>query len=205
LGHVEIDKFETCQSLDPPDNQDFNDTIQEISQSLDQALCSFDVESKTNATCPLRLAAYQACHTNVIKILEQSEAFGLVQMATLLRRIQNEWTSTHEALKTLYESSVSFGINKALAARQEHDKIRQKVKSLTLQNSRLQDQLKEGKNKIKLITLRAKEQRSEEKRGLQEELEKLRERNDRIQQGLENFVLHGHEEISSYIMHSKSQ
>ena len=197
----ESEQLQNSRSIDPP-NSDYTDAIKKLAHSFEQALHSPDLKAETSATYPLRVTACKNCHTKLIKVLERS---GLQHIAKLLGEIQNEWMQTHEALKTLYESSVSFGINKALTARQENHLMIQKIESLTLRNKSLEGDLKKERKKTKLMSLRLKEQQTEEKRALREELNKLKQRNDKIQEGLEKFVLNGHEEIRSFIMQSKSQ
>ena len=49
------------------------------------------------------------------------------EQGALLSRIRDELNMTSDCYKKLYESSVSFGLNKAIAARHQNEKLHAKI------------------------------------------------------------------------------
>jgi dynein light intermediate chain len=95
---------------------------------------------------------------------------------------------TIAAYQTLYESSIAFGMRKALMAEQKKAEIEAKIKTLEGDKSELTRQVQELKAKCEAIEKRESERRALDEKNHQEEVALLKEANDRLKASLENLL-----------------
>mmetsp|Transcript_2965 Transcript_2965/g.3341 ORF Transcript_2965/g.3341 Transcript_2965/m.3341 type:complete len:102 (-) Transcript_2965:13-318(-) len=68
------------------------------------------------------------------------------------------------AYQSLYESSIAFGMRKALQAEQRRNQHNKKMKDLQVANKKLRDEVEELENKITQIEKHEAERREQEER-----------------------------------------
>lgn len=82
----------------------------------------------------------------------------------LLLRVRDEARMTISAYETLYESSIAYGVRKALIAEQRKIDLDAKLKELQSSKRDLQQQVENLKNTIEATMKRAQEKREQEER-----------------------------------------
>jgi dynein light intermediate chain len=82
----------------------------------------------------------------------------------LLLRVRDEARMTISAYETLYESSIAYGVRKALIAEQRKIDLDQKLKELQSNKRDLQQQVENLKNTIEMTQQRALEKREQEEK-----------------------------------------
>ncbi len=88
----------------------------------------------------------------------------------LLLRVRDEARMTIAAYETLYESSIAYGIRKALMAEQKRTELDQKLKQLALTKRDLLTQVESLKRTIENTMIRASERREAEEKAHSEEV-----------------------------------
>jgi len=91
-------------------------------------------------------------------------------------------------LQTLYESSIAFGIRKALIAQQKKQKMENELRDLDGRKQELEDQLRELSEKCKNLELSDEEAREAETARHTEETEKLIKGNETLKGNLEALL-----------------
>jgi len=106
--------------MDPPSNGSIID-FTALRESLDNSLK--DQNLSETGLCPERHELYNDCFDDMIFELANVDS----EQGALLSRIRDELNMTSDCYKKLYESSVSFGLNKAIAARHQNEKLHAKI------------------------------------------------------------------------------
>jgi dynein light intermediate chain len=88
----------------------------------------------------------------------------------LLLRVRDEARMTISAYETLYESSIAYGVRKALIAEQRKIDLDGKLKELQSSKRDLQQQVENLKNTIEATMKRAQEKREQEEKQHAEEV-----------------------------------
>merc|ERR1711865_974559 len=102
--------------------------------------------------------------------------------------VRDEIRMTIAAYQTLYESSVAFGMRKALQAEQGKADMEQRIKTLEQEKKDLERQVQESKSKCEQIEKREAERRTLEEKKHKEEVEFLKKTNAQLKQNLENLL-----------------
>lgn len=88
----------------------------------------------------------------------------------LLLRVRDEARMTITAYETLYESSIAYGVRKALIAEQKKIELDNKIKELNTSKRELQQQVENLKASIDLTLARSQEKRELEEKAHAEEV-----------------------------------
>lgn len=91
-------------------------------------------------------------------------AINCSERGLLLLRVRDEIRMTISAYQTLYESSVAFGMRKALQAEQGKSDMETKIKQLEAEKKELERQVQDQKAKCEAIEKREAERRTLEER-----------------------------------------
>lgn len=91
----------------------------------------------------------------------------------LLLRVRDEARMTISAYETLYESSIAYGVRKALVAEQKKIDLASKIKDLNASKRDLMQQVENLKNTIEMTQARAVERREAEEKAHAEEVSSL--------------------------------
>lgn len=106
----------------------------------------------------------------------------------LLLRVRDEARMTMSAYGTLYESSIAYGVRKALVAEQKKIDLSAKIKDLNATKRELQQQVENLRSTIDLTLARAVEKREAEEKAHAEEVERLMRTNEQLKTSLETML-----------------
>ncbi|XP_077383091.1 axonemal dynein light intermediate polypeptide 1 [Festucalex cinctus] len=134
--------------------------------------------------CPVRRELYSQCFDELIRQV----CINCAERGLLLLRVRDEIQTTIAAYQTLYESSVVFGMRKALQAEQDKVDMRQRINDLEKEKEDLTTRLNAQK-----VECLANEKREEEKREVQEKkhmehIQFLKRTNQQLKAQLEGMV-----------------
>ncbi|CAI9720331.1 Hypothetical predicted protein [Octopus vulgaris] len=117
-------------------------------------------QARETGICPVRRELYSQCFDELIRQV----TINCSERGLLLLRVRDEIRMTIAAYQTLYESSVAFGMRKALAAEQGKTDMEKRIETLELEKRELERQVNELKAKCEQIEKRAAEQRMVEEK-----------------------------------------
>lgn len=106
----------------------------------------------------------------------------------LLLRVRDEIRMTIAAYQTLYESSVAFGMRKALMAEQGKADMEKRVNELERDKRDLEKQVNEWKAKCEQIEKRNAEQRAAEEKKHAEDISFYKKTNQQLKAQLEGII-----------------
>ena len=141
-------------------------------------------QARETGICPVREELYAQCFDELIRqVTIQCAERGL-----LLLRVRDEIRMTIAAYQTLYESSIAFGMRKALVAEQRKAEMEAKIKRLETDKKDLERQVLELNNRCDAIEKREQERRVAEESAHAEEVEFLKKTNDQLKANLESLL-----------------
>jgi len=95
---------------------------------------------------------------------------------------------TIAAYQTLYESSIAFGMRKALMAEQRKAEMETRIKQLEAEKKDLERQVEGLKSKCEKIEARDQERRELDEKNHNEAVEFLKHTNDQLKKNLESLL-----------------
>lgn len=141
-------------------------------------------QARETGICPVRRELYSQCFDELIRQITISCA----ERGLLLLRVRDEIRMTIAAYQTLYESSVAFGMRKALMAEQGKADMEKKVVELEEDKRDLERQVNELKAKIDQIEKRNAEQRAAEEKKHAEDITFYKKTNQQLKTQLEGII-----------------
>lgn len=141
-------------------------------------------QARETGICPVREELYAQCFDELIRQI----TINCAERGLLLLRVRDEARMTISAYETLYESSIAYGIRKALMAEQKRTELDQKLKQLALNKKELQSQVENMKRTIESTVTRATERREADEKTHAEEVEKIQRTNDILKTSLESLL-----------------
>lgn len=152
-----------------------------LQEALDEKL--MERQAREMGICPVREDLYAQCFDELIRqVTINSPERGL-----LLLRVRDEIRMTIDAYKTLYESSVTFGVRKQLQAEAGLAEMEAKIEELGEAKKDLQNQVLELRNKVEVIEKRATERRQLQEKKRKEEIEFLKYQGQHLDQFLKTL------------------
>uniref|UniRef100_A0A3B1K586 Axonemal dynein light intermediate polypeptide 1 n=1 Tax=Astyanax mexicanus TaxID=7994 RepID=A0A3B1K586_ASTMX len=122
-------------------------------------------QAKETGLCPVRRELYSQCFDELIRQV----TINCSERGLLLLKVRDESRITEDAYRTLYKSSLAFGLRKILLAEHEKSDMDKKVSDLENENKDLEKQLNELMAKREAIEKQAAErQKADEKKRTQE-------------------------------------
>lgn len=106
----------------------------------------------------------------------------------MLLRVRDEIRMTIAAYQTLYESSVAFGMRKALQAEEGKTDMEKRIVDLETEKKDLERQLNEQKAKCEAIEKRENERRQVEEKKHAEEIQFLKRTNQQLKAQLDGII-----------------
>lgn len=158
-----------------------SDVIQ-LQELLDQKLAQR--QARETGICPIREELYSQGFDELIRQI----TINCAERGLLLLRVRDEIRMTIAAYQTLYESSIAFGMRKALAAEQQKQEISSRIKLLEgeiKENERLSH---EWRNKIESLEMKEMERKKEEESKHKEEVDQLKKNNANLKKELEQLL-----------------
>lgn len=157
------------------------DVIQ-LQQQLDTLLQKR--QARETGIDPVRRELYDQCFDELIRQV----AVSCQERGVLLLRVRDEIRMTIAAYQTLYESSIAFGMRKALLAEQGKFDLEEKVKALEEEKLKLQAQVDELKAKCDSAEKREQERRQLDEKKHAEEIAFLKKTNVQLKAQLEGIL-----------------
>ena len=139
-----------------------------LQEQLDKRL--LERQARETGICPVREDLYSQCFDELIcQVTLDGPERGL-----LLLRVRDEIRMTIDAYKTLYDSSVTFGVRKQLQAEQGMTELEQQIAELEEQKKEKENHVLELRNKVDVIEKRENEHKALEDKKRKEEIDFLK-------------------------------
>ncbi|KAJ3222909.1 Axonemal dynein light intermediate polypeptide 1 [Clydaea vesicula] len=137
-------------------------------------------QARETGICPVRRELYSQCFDELIREV----TISCQERGLLLLRVRDEIRMSIAAYQTLYESSVAFGMRKALQAEQGKTDMENKIKELEEEKRQLETTVLELKAKCEAVEKRETERRAMEERKHAEEIAFLKKTNIQLKVNL---------------------
>jgi len=141
-------------------------------------------QARETGICPIREELYAQCFDELIRQV----TINCAERGLLLLRVRDEIRMTIAAYQTLYESSIAFGMRKALMAEQRKAEMEAKIKHLESDKKDLERQVQELMNRCDAIEKREQERRAADEKRHAEEVDFLKKTNDQLKSNLESLL-----------------
>uniref|UniRef100_A0A182FA35 Uncharacterized protein n=2 Tax=Anopheles albimanus TaxID=7167 RepID=A0A182FA35_ANOAL len=141
-------------------------------------------QARETGICPVRRELYTQCFDELIRQV----TINCTERGLLLLRVRDEIAMSLEAYETLYCSSVSFGIRKALQAQEGKEKLQEQIQQLEQEKEALQNSISDMKIKADQAERRNAELRASEEKKHSEEIAFLKKTNAQLKAQLEGII-----------------
>lgn len=141
-------------------------------------------QARETGICPVRRELYSQAFDELIRQV----TINCAERGMLLLRVRDEIRMTIAAYQTLYESSVAFGMRKALQAEQGKADMLATIEELKGDKADLEKSVARLNAKCEDIQRLAEEVRAKEIRKHEEEFRTLKSKTDNLQQQLDKFM-----------------
>ncbi|NXC85874.1 IDLC protein, partial [Cercotrichas coryphoeus] len=145
-----------------------------LQQQLDRQLQQR--QARETGLCPVRRELYTQCFDELIR----QTTVSCAERGLLLLRVRDELQLTLAAYQALYESSVAFGVRKALQAEQGKAHLEKRIAELEEEKRELEKQVSEEKAKCEAIEKQESERREIEEKKHNEEVLFLKRTNQQL-------------------------
>ena len=139
-----------------------------LQEQLDKKLG--ERKARETGICPVREELYSQCFDELIRHV----ALDSAERGLLLMRTRDELKMTVDAYKTLYSSSVTFGIKKQLRAEQGIPELKDQVDTVEAEKAKLELEVQELRSKLEVIEKREAERKAADDKRRKEELDFLK-------------------------------
>mmetsp|Transcript_35539 Transcript_35539/g.36214 ORF Transcript_35539/g.36214 Transcript_35539/m.36214 type:complete len:237 (+) Transcript_35539:175-885(+) len=139
-----------------------------LQERLDKKLS--ERKARETGICPVREELYAQCFDELIRQV----ALDGAERGVLLMRTRDEIRMAIDAYKTLYSSSVTFGIKKQLKAEQGIPVLEEDANALEAEKSQLELEVQELRSKLDIVEKREAERRAADEKRRKEELDFLK-------------------------------
>jgi dynein light intermediate chain len=153
-----------------------------LQEQLDHQLQSR--QARETGICPVREELYSQCFDELIRQI----TINCAERGLLLLRVRDEMRMTISAYESLYESSIAYGIRKALMAEQLRMNLTSKTRTLVEAKRDLQSQIDAMNANIENTLKRAQDRRDADEKAHQEEVERIGKTNDNLKTSLESML-----------------
>merc|ERR1712151_1449284 len=140
--------------------------------------------ARETGICPIREELYSQCFDELIRQV----TIICAERGLLLLRVRDEIRMTMGAYQSLYESSIAFGMRKALQAEQRRNEYSAKLRALTGDNKRLKNEVEDLEKRIADIERTEAERRDAEERKHKEDVEAHKKQNASKKDALEQML-----------------
>lgn len=154
----------------------------QLQEDLDRLLQ--ERQARETGICPIREELYAQCFDELIRQV----TIICTERGMLLLRVRDELRMTIQSYQTLYESSIAFGMRKALQAEQRKAEVEALIKGLESDIISLQRDDEALDQEIKDLEIREKEQQELEERRHNGEVEFRKKTNQHLKDQLESLL-----------------
>jgi dynein light intermediate chain, axonemal len=158
-------------------------------------------QARETGICPIREELYSQCfglkffHSFLIAFdsppsdeLIRQITINCAERGLLLLRVRDEARMRISAYETLYESSIAYGIRKALMAEQRKTELDSTISELKGSKKDLESQVDNLKKTIEATQARALEKRQIEAKAHSDEVERSQKMNEQLKTNLETML-----------------
>ncbi|XP_036139820.1 33 kDa inner dynein arm light chain, axonemal [Monomorium pharaonis] len=167
-----------CVSSTPATRLDVINLQEQLDMRLQQR------QARETGICPVRRQLYIQCFDELIRQV----TVNCAERGLLLLRVRDEIKMTLAAYQTLYQSSIAFGMRKALQAEQGKENLINTVQELKLQKTELERTIAELRLKYDQSEKRSAELREAEEKKHVEEVQFLKKTNLQLKTQLEGII-----------------
>lgn len=153
-----------------------------LQEQLDQQLQLR--KAKELGICSVREELYAQAFDELIRQV----TVNCAERGLLLLRVRDEIRMTISAYRTLYESSVAFGMRKALLAEHGKTEMQQRIKTLEREKENQEKLNKEWATKYEALEKTMNEKRKADEKKFEEELQFLKKQNAQYKQELDRLM-----------------
>lgn len=153
-----------------------------LQENLDARL--LQRQARETGICPIREELYGQTFDEIIRQV----TVNCAERGLLLLRVRDEIRMTLAAYRTLYESSVAFGMRKALHAEQNKVDMQAQIRNLEREKEELERQVAELSTKCEAIERREAERRQADERKHAEEVAFFRKTHQTLTQNLQTVI-----------------
>jgi dynein light intermediate chain len=153
-----------------------------LQEALDHALQQR--QARETGICPIREELYAQCLDELIRQI----TVNCLERGLLLKRVRDELRDTVAAYQSLYESSVAYGMRKALEAEQRRGGLRQLIAKLSAHKAALEAESAELAGNLDNLEEDEKARREAAQAGHDETVQRLREQNAALKGQLEELL-----------------
>jgi dynein light intermediate chain, axonemal len=153
-----------------------------LQEQLDHQLQSR--QARETGICPVREELYSQCFDELIRQI----TINCAERGLLLLRVRDEMRMTITAYESLYESSIAYGIRKALMAEQLRMDLTGKLRTLTETKKDLEGQITAMKANIENTLKRSADRREADEKAHAEEVDRVSKTNDNLKTSLESML-----------------
>ncbi|NXL34204.1 IDLC protein, partial [Glaucidium brasilianum] len=133
-------------------------------------------QARETGICPVRRELYGQCFDELIRQV----TINCAERGLLLLRVRDEIQMTIAAYQTLYESSVAFGMRKALQAEEGKSDMEKRIAELEEEKRELERQVSEQKAKCEATEKRENEKQQMQEKKHAEEVQFLKQMNQQL-------------------------
>ncbi|XP_011644257.1 LOW QUALITY PROTEIN: 33 kDa inner dynein arm light chain, axonemal [Pogonomyrmex barbatus] len=141
-------------------------------------------QARETGICPVRRQLYTQCFDELIRQV----TINCAERGLLLLRVRDEIKMTLAAYQTLYQSSIAFGMRKALQAEQGKENLINTAEELKLQKNELERMVAKLRLKYDQFEKRSAELREAEEKKHAEEVQFLKKTNLQLKTQLEGII-----------------
>ncbi|XP_008547929.1 33 kDa inner dynein arm light chain, axonemal [Microplitis demolitor] len=141
-------------------------------------------QARETGICPVRRELYSQCFDEIIRQV----TVNCAERGLLLLRVRDELKMTMAAYQTLYQSSIAFGMRKALQAEEGKEDLIATAEELKLQKTELEKTVAELRQKFDQAERRSAELREAEEKKHNEEIQFLKKTNQQLKTQLEGII-----------------
>ncbi|XP_076297037.1 33 kDa inner dynein arm light chain, axonemal-like [Lasioglossum baleicum] len=141
-------------------------------------------QARETGLCPVRRELYTQCFDEIIRQV----TVNCAERGILLLRVRDELKMTLAAYQILYQSSIAFGMRKALQAEQGKEDLIANADELRVQKAELEKTVAELKQKYDQAQKRSTELREAEEKKHTEEIQFLKKTNQQLKTQLEGII-----------------
>lgn len=153
-----------------------------LQEQLDQKLQQR--QARETGICPIREELYAQCFDELIRQI----TINCGERGLLLLRVRDDIRMTIAAYQTLYESSIAFGMRKALMAEQRKRNMEARIRELEQQCDECEKQVHSLQDKIKSTEKYEETKRAEEQDKHREQMEYYKKSNEELKRNLESLL-----------------
>jgi len=153
-----------------------------LQEHLDQKLQQR--QARETGICPIREELYAQCFDELIRQV----TINCAERGLLLLRVRDEIRMAIASYQTLYESSIAFGMRKALQSEQSKVEMQARTRQLESEKRELDRQVGETRLKCEALEKKDAEKRLEDQSRHKEEVEQLKKHNQQLKRDLEQLL-----------------